>query len=200
MSNANCEVIILLKTFKVRLLIVIVITTMVSLGMQLNNSTREVLTPVLTFMLKDYEVERKAALLWENLGLKPTRPVIPVITEPFVLPCEFHEIEKSYGWYWNQDTNRQEFLPGVHLSLQDNSLVKATREGTVVELGVKNEERTILIKHTDNLYSYYAGLKEVLVDMNTQVKQGEVLGKSSDYLYFELRSEDGPLNPVSIFR
>lgn len=190
----------MLKSFRVRLLVVIVITTMVSLGMQLNNSTREILTPVLTFMLQDYEVEKKAALLWENLGLKPTKSVIPVINEPFSSPCESYQVEKHYGWYWNQDTGRQEFLPGVQLVLSDNSLVKAAREGIVTEIGSKNDERTIVIKHSDNLYSYYAGLKEVLVDTNDKVKQGEVLGKSSDYLYFELRSEDGPLNPVSIFK
>lgn len=190
----------MLKSFKARLLIVIIITTIVSMGMQLNNNTKEIIVPILSFILKDYEVEKKAALLWENLGLQPTRTEIPVMTEPFTQPCESYEIEKSYGWYWNQDTNRQEFLPGVKLTVQDNSLVKAAQEGRVVEIGVKDEERSILIKHSDNLYSYYEGLKEVLVDLNSQVKQGEVLGKSSDYLYFELRSEDGPLNPVSIFR
>lgn len=190
----------MLRSFKARLLIVILIITIVSMGMQLNQSTKEIIVPVLSFILKDYEVEKKAALLWENLGLQPARPVIPVMTEPFAVPCESYEIEKSYGWYWNQDTNRQEFLPGIRLSVPNNSLIKAAKEGTVVEIAVKNEERSVLIKHTDNLYSYYEGLKEVLVDLNSQVKQGEVLGKSSGYLYFELRSEDGPLNPASIFK
>ncbi len=186
-------------TFRVRLLIVIVITTLVSLGMQMNNNTREVITPILSFMLKDYNVEKKAALLWENLGIEPMAPIVPVMTETFSPPCETYEIDKGYGWYWNQDTKKQEFLPGVQLAVPNNSLVKAVMEGTVSELGSEDGGRTILVEHANGLYSYYAGLKEVLVDEKAKVNQGEVLGKCSPALYFELRGEDGPVNPLSIF-
>lgn len=185
--------------FKARLLIVIVITMLVSLGMQTNHNTRGVIKPVLSFMLQDYGFEEKVALLGENLGLKLTPPPVPVMTETFSIPCEIYEIDKEYGWYYNQKNKKQEFLPGVQLSVPKNSLVKAALSGTIKEISTQDGARNILIEHTEGLYSYYAGLKEVLVEEAAKVEQGEVLGKCSTTLYFELRGEDGPLNPASIF-
>lgn len=187
------------KHFKFKLLAVIVITTLVSLGMQINNNTREIITPVLSFMLKDYEVEKKILVMLENSKLKPEIHKVPVMTETFSSPCETFQVEKNYGWYYNPNTKKQEFSPGVYLITPDNSLVKAVMGGTVSNLAGDNDSRNITIKHGDNLYSYYAGLKEILIEENSTISQGEVLGKSSEYLYFELRSEEGPLNPVSIF-
>lgn len=187
------------RNFKVRLLIVIVITTLVSLGMQTNHNTRGVIKPVLSFMLKDYGVERKVALLGENLGLKLTAPPVPVMTETFSPPCEVYEIDKEYGWYYSQENKKQEFLPGVKLKVPNNTLVKAALSGTVKKMGLKDGKRNIVIEHAEGLYSYYDGLKEVLVEENALVSQGEVLGKCSTTLYFELRGEDGPINPQSIF-
>lgn len=175
------------------------LATIISLGMQLNNNTREIITPVLSFILKDYAVEEKLALMWENSSLKQNKSVIPVMTDPFITPCEKYQIDKNYGWYWNQNTKKQEFSPGIQLAMEDNSLIKAVREGVVIEVKNKKNGRTVIIKHTSNLFSYYEGLKEVFIGVNDKVKQGDILGKSSDYFYFELRSEDGPLNPISIF-
>lgn len=189
----------MIKSFKFRLLAVILITTLVSLGMQLNNNTREVLTPVLSFMLKDYEVEKKVLVMWENSKFSRNIPISPVMTDTFAAPCENFQIERDYGWYLNKNTHKQEFFPGVNLLVADNSLVKAVMGGTVIELGGNGESRIVIIKHADNLYSHYEGLKEVLVELDSLVKQGEVLGKSQERIYFELRSGDGPLNPVSIF-
>ncbi len=187
------------KSFKFRLLVVVVITTLVSLGMQLNNNTQAILTPVLSFMLKDYEIEKKVLVMWENSKLKSGIPVSPVTTETFASPCESFQIEQNYGWYLNRTSQKQEFSPGVNLSVPDNSLIKAVMGGKVIELGGDNNSRSVLVQHADNLFSHYEGLKEVLVEKDALVKQGEVLGKSQEKVYFELRSEDGPLNPVSIF-
>ena len=82
MSNANCEVDKLSKSFKGQIIDSNRhITTIVSMGMQFKTiTTKEIIVPLSRLILKDYEVEKKRALLWENLGLQPTRTEIQVMT------------------------------------------------------------------------------------------------------------------------
>ncbi|NLJ73148.1 MAG: M23 family metallopeptidase [Syntrophomonadaceae bacterium] len=187
------------KHFKIKLLAIIVVATLVSVGFQVNNHTREIITPVLSFMLKDYEIEKKILVMLENSKIKPEIPTVPAMTDSFSTPVENYTIQKNYGWYYNANTKKQEFSPGIYLSVSKNSLVKSVMGGTVNSISGEKDSRNITIKHGDNLYSHYKGLKEVLIEEDSPINKGEVLGKSSDYLYFELKSEEGPLNPVTIF-
>ena len=52
----------MLGSFKTRLLIVIVIVTLAGLAMQSNNGSREVVEPVIAYVMKDYQIETKKRL------------------------------------------------------------------------------------------------------------------------------------------
>ena len=93
----------------------------------------------------------------------------------------------------------QEFYPGVLLIVKENTLVRPVLAGEVVEVSRQEDARTILIKHSPDLFSYYQGLQEVLVRENQHIDQRQILGKTGKNLYFELRDEDGPLDPHSLF-
>ena len=56
-----------------------------------------------------------------------------------------------------------------------------------------------MIQHEQNYISSYSGLKEVLVEVGDQVEKSDVLGKTSEYLYFELKDADGAVNPGNLF-
>ena len=70
--------------------------------------------------------------------------------------------------------------------------------GSVAE--VQAETGTVRIKHTDALESIYGGLKEIEVSQGGKVDVNQAIGKTGERFYFELRSQDGPVNPQSIFK
>jgi len=191
----------MLGSFRIRLLVVILITMLVGLSLQSDHSSRYVVEAVLSnYVLKDYGVEEKLALLVENTRSRMTDKEVPVLAESEMqTPCSYLTVAQRYGWSWNEQTRKQEFHPGVTLVVKESTLVRPVLSGEVVEVSRQEEGRTILIKHGEKLFSYYQGLEEVLVRENQQVNQDQILGKTGKTLYFELRDEDGPMDPQSLF-
>ncbi|HQA07281.1 MAG TPA: M23 family metallopeptidase [Syntrophomonadaceae bacterium] len=184
-----------------RLLVVILVAMLVGLSLQSNHSSRYLVEAVLSnYVLKDYGVEEKLALLVENTRSRMTNKEVPVFTESEMQsPCSYLTVARRYGWNWNEQSRKQEFYPGITLIVKENTPVRPILSGEVVEVSRQEEGRTILIKHGEKLFSYYQGLQEVLVRENQMVNQNEILGKTGKTLYFELRDEDGPMDPHSLF-
>jgi len=57
----------MLGSFKTRLLLVIILVTVAGLAMQSNNGSREVVEPVITYVMKDYQIEKKVATFAHNI-------------------------------------------------------------------------------------------------------------------------------------
>ena len=188
----------MLGSFKTRLLIVIVIVTLAGLAMQSNNGSREVVEPVIAYVMKDYQIEKKAATFIHNIRENST--LVPVSGEAAMqLPCEYLELTQKYGWYWNPEEQQQSFYPGLSLKVKENTLVRPVMAGTVEKISVDDRGRTVLLRHNDQMQSLYGGLKEVLVEENSMVDLDDTLGKSGSSLYLEMRNQDGPLNVNYLF-
>jgi len=188
----------MLGSFKTRLLIVIVIVTLAGLAMQSNNGSREVVEPVIAYVMKDYQIEKKAATFIHNIRENST--LVPVSGEAAMqLPCEYLELTQKYGWYWNPEEQQQSFYPGLSLKVKENTLVRPVMAGTVEKISVDDRGRTVLLRHNDQMQSLYGGLKEVLVEENSMVDLDDTLGKCGNSLYLEMRNQDGPLNVNYLF-
>jgi murein DD-endopeptidase MepM/ murein hydrolase activator NlpD len=85
------------------------------------------------------------------------------------------------------------------LKVDNSTLVKPIMKGQVEKISGQGNNRTVLIKHENELFSLYGGLKEVLVEEKQIVDINKTLGKTGTSFYFEIRNQDGPLNPQSIF-
>ncbi|MEN6348564.1 MAG: M23 family metallopeptidase [Syntrophomonas sp.] len=189
----------MLKNFKLRLLLVIVITAATGLAMQTGGQSRELVEPAIKYVLRDYGMDKKLANWLENMRSRPENELLPVQgNSSLQLPCEFLSIERNFGWYWNENEKKQEFSPGVDLKVKENTLVKPVLEGRVEDISVKGDRRSLHIKHSDNMYSFYEGFNEILVEEGTEVTGNQVLGKSSERLHLEIRNQDGPLNPSQL--
>lgn len=190
---------VLFARFKIRLLIVIVLATVVGLIMQSGSSSKEIVEPVLQYMMKtDYDVDQVFSNYLHIPGGNEIR-TLPATTDVVLkMPCDFVDIEKSYGWHWSDEVEKEEFCPGIYLKVTDSTPVKPILAGTVEE--VQTGAGTVHIKHADNLISIYGGLKEIAVKPGTKIKVNQVIGTTGQSLYFELRSQDGPVNPQSIFK
>ncbi|MGI6412961.1 MAG: peptidoglycan DD-metalloendopeptidase family protein [Syntrophomonadaceae bacterium] len=189
----------MLGTFKLRLLSVIIIAAIAGLAMQSDNKSRDIVEPVLRLVMQDYGINDQITKFFSQIGRKEPESVPAGATLRVQVPCEFEGLISNYGWYWSQSLGRQEFQPGVYLKVKENSTVKPILPGEVVELSRQDKGHSILIKHDSGLYSRYGGLKEVLVEKGSMVSLDKTLGKTYTSLYFELRNQDGPLNPHKIF-
>ena len=188
----------MLGSFKTRLLIVIVIVTLAGLAMQSNNGSREVVEPVIAYVMKDYQIEKKAATFIHNIRENST--LVPVSGEAAMqLPCEYLELTQKYGWHWNPEEQQQSFYPGLSLKVKENTLVRPVMAGTVEKISVDDRGRTVLLRHNDQMQSLYGGLKEVLVEEKSMVDLDDTLGKSGSSLYLEMRNQDGSLNVNYLF-
>jgi len=188
----------MLGSFKTRLLIVIVIVTLAGLAMQSNNGSREVVEPVIAYVMKDYQIEKKAATFIHNI--RENSNLVPVSGDAAMqLPCEYLELTQKYGWYWNPEEQQQSFYPGLSLKVKENTLVRPVMAGKVEKISRDDKGRTVLLRHNDQMQSLYSGLKEVLVEENSIVNLEDALGKSGSSLYLEMRNQDGPLNVNYLF-
>jgi murein DD-endopeptidase MepM/ murein hydrolase activator NlpD len=125
---------------------------------------------------------------------------MPVLGDTVLhMPCSFLNIEKTYGWYWNKQDKQQQFFPGISLRVKENTLVNPILDGQVMEIKRDETSGTVLVKHNKDFYSVYGGLKEVLVEMNDDLKTSTALGKTGETFYFEVRTGEGPVDPHSIF-
>lgn len=190
----------MLGSFRVRLLVVIVIVTLAGLSMQSGRNSRDIVEPVINYVLKDYGIQDKLATYTSQFRENQGSETLPAASsQTLQLPCAFDEIEQKYGWYWNQEARRQEFFPAVIVKVEMNSVVKPVMDGTVADIKKDDRGRTVLIDHGGGLLSSYGGLQEVLVEVGKPVKQNDTLGKTGDKLYFQMTSENEPLNPNTLF-
>jgi murein DD-endopeptidase MepM/ murein hydrolase activator NlpD len=188
----------MLGSFKTRLLMVIVIVTLAGLAMQSNNGSREVVEPVIAYVMKDYQIEKKIATFVHNI--RENSNLVPVSGDVAMqLPCEYLELEQKYGWYWDPKEQKQSFYPGISLKVKENTLVRPVMTGTVEKISKDDKGRTVLLRHDDQIYTLYSGLKEVLVEEKNTVDLDDALGKCGSSLYLEMRNQDGPLNVNYLF-
>ncbi len=193
------EVVGVLGSFRVRMLLVIVIVTLVGLSVQSGHRSKEIVEPVIKYILQDCALDRDIATFIENMHRTKEDEVPVTADNQLQVPCEFIRIERNFGWYWNQDKNCQEFSPGVDLQVEENTDVRSILEGKVLEIKENEDGLQVFIEHGNGFYSFYGGLKEVSVAEKAVVKTSEVLGKTGKYLHFEVRNQEGPLNPQQLF-
>jgi murein DD-endopeptidase MepM/ murein hydrolase activator NlpD len=169
--------------------------------MQSQHSSKKIIEPVIKYVLKDYGLEQNIAVFINNLKNPDNETVVPTTTEKqgLQVPCNYTGIEHKYGWHWDIPGKQQVFSPGIRLSVSQNSLVKPIGKGQVIEIAEDIEGRAILIKHDEDFYSFYACLEEILVEEDMVVSPDTNIGKTGESLYFEIRNQDGPLNPNILF-
>lgn len=191
----------MLRRFKLKLLGVIVVVTVVGLIMQSGQVSKQMVEPVLKYVMNnEYDVGAIISQYVNIPGSNELAGILPAAGGTVLSPpCEILGVERNYGWYWDKQEKKQKFSSGMHLEVKDGTVVKPIISGQVVEVTQSADQGTALIKHDNNFYSYYGGLTQILVEKGTNIGDGELLGTTGSSLYFEVRGKDGPVNPQSIF-
>ena len=191
----------MLQRFKIKLLAVIALVAVVGFIMQSGQASRQVVEPVLKYIMYDqYDVGAFISQYVHIPGTNEAAGLLPVaggqVLQP---PCQIVSIQRNYGWYWDQTEKKQKFSSGVVLEVNPGAAVKPIVGGQVLEAGTAAGQGSVLVQHAGEFYSFYGGLLQTEVETGQTVAPNDVLGKSGANLYFEIRSQDGPVNPHSLF-
>ncbi len=104
---------------------------------------------------------------------------------------------------------RSTFHKGIDISAPTGTPVYAAESGIVFDAGYKTSGygNLIVIKHADDMATYYGHLSKMLVSKNTKVRKGELIGNvgstgksTGPHLHFEVRKGDQALNPEDYVR
>lgn len=122
-------------------------------------------------------------------------------------------VRKSEGFLWplkgniinyfNESVNNS-LNRGINIQVASNNKeVKASAGGKVVFSNpLKGWGKTIILKHSSNLYTVYANLEKTLVKEGSSAEKGKIIGilasgkNGSHILHFEVRKKNIPQDPL----
>lgn len=192
-------IIMMLGSFRIRMLAVVIIVVITGLIVQSGHSSSDYVRLALNeYVLKDYHLQEQVAELVSNFK-RASEPVPVISLTSLQPPCQIVEVEQGFGPYLNEESNKPGFSPGVSVVVEPNTLVRPVLSGKVIKLNWEKNGGKVLIQHEQNYFSSYSGLKEVLVEEGDQIEKSDILGKTSNRLYFELKDADGAVNPCNLF-
>jgi lipoprotein NlpD len=100
--------------------------------------------------------------------------------------------------------NPEKLHKGIKIQSSDSAKVYAAAPGNVVYAGsgLRGYGRLIIIKHSDTLLSAYANNDNLRVEVGDAVTQDDVISNlgSDKVLYFEIRKDGNPVNPVKYLK
>ncbi len=128
-------------------------------------------------------------------------------------PTISHEVTKTYGKHQHPQYKTYIFHKGIDIKAPQGAEVWAVSKGTVVfaqwsqEPGLREYGKMVMIAHGGGYYTLYAHLDSILVKENQEVEGGQLIGKvgqtaskKGPYLYFEMRKDGTPLDPLHWLR
>ena len=174
----------MLGSFRIRMLVVIVIAALVGLSLQSGHSSSMMVQAVIEYIMKDYGVQDTLAQYFYRIKDEPPETVPTSGQTILQLPCEFLDIEQSYGWYYNQDSRQQEFFPAVLVKVKENSAVKAVFGGQVADISEDKGEKPF--DRPRRACVLLMGTQGSKGRIGQDVTQDTLIAFSSQELYFQI--------------
>jgi lipoprotein NlpD len=118
--------------------------------------------------------------------------------------------DSNWHWQWPvkgkvvESYSPKELRKGIKIKAVSRSAVRSAAPGIVVYSGdgLRGYGKLVIIKHSEILLSAYAHNDQIMVKEGQTVKQMEIISRlgSNGTLYFEIRKDGYPVNPVSYLK
>ncbi len=128
-------------------------------------------------------------------------------------PTISHQITKRYGKHQHPQYKTYTPHEGIDIKAPKGQEVWAVSKGRIVfaqwsqKPGLREYGKMVMIAHGGGYYTLYAHLDSILVKENQEVegvqligKVGQTASKKGPYLYFEMRKDGAPENPLHWLR
>ncbi len=110
------------------------------------------------------------------------------------------KVLSSFGRSFDPKSGLYVFKKGIDLEVKDRKPVKAISAGKIAYAGeMPHYGQVVIIDHGDHFYSLCAHLGKVSKKTNDSVRDGDIIGLTSDSgtpLYFEIRARNVAVNPL----
>lgn len=127
-------------------------------------------------------------------------------TTPALKPIENGRYTSYFGYRINPITGKFSFHTGLDIAAAKGTKIRAAYSGVVAKTG--EDERAgkyVLLQHDDGFATFYCHCSEILVDLNTVIRQGETIAlvgttgySTGPHLHFEIRKDNIRYNPIYI--
>ena len=108
----------------------------------------------------------------------------------------YNSISSYYGYRKNQ-SGIKEFNKGIDILSVEGTSVKSMHTGKVIEVSNSNDFGNYLVIEGNNGYtSKYAKLETINVSKGQEVKEGEIIGTSTEVIHIEILENNNYLNPI----
>jgi murein DD-endopeptidase MepM/ murein hydrolase activator NlpD len=114
------------------------------------------------------------------------------------------KIVERFGRQSNGERN-----DGITIAVPQDTPIRSADDGVVIYAGsgLKKFGNLVLVRHANGYVTTYAHARELDVKRDDQIKRGEVIGKSGQtggvttpQLYFEIRKDSAPLDPLPLLQ
>ena len=111
------------------------------------------------------------------------------------------EVTAGFGFRFEPRYRTRVPHHGIELATAEGNPVQAVFPGKVVFAApFQGYGNTVILLHPGRVFTLYAGLSELRVEREGMVSLADVVGLSTDKLYFEIRVEKRPEDPMSWLR
>lgn len=148
--------------------------------------------------------EEKVSLLVSILAGRETTPPQGIAIQDFAGALDWPSrgsVLKGFGP--RSEARYRTKVPhnGVEIATRPRSAVRVVFPGVVVfSAPFEDFGLTVVVHHRERVFSLYAGLETVEVQKNDVVSFSDVLGAARSSMYFEIRVENQPQDPLKWFR
>lgn len=150
------------------------------------------------------EKEQKLAALLDRLFGRSAAPLAGTPMQDFRGVLDWPAVgEISEGFGPRLDPRYRTQVPhnGIDIATRPGAEVRAVYPGKVLFAApFQGYGPTAVVHHAGRVFTLYAGLAELKVEAEDMLSLGQVLGRASDRLYFEIRVENRPEDPVDWLR
>ena len=127
-----------------------------------------------------------------------------VLSAPIIVPVS-GKVARGFGWSLDSLDNLKRFHHGLDIAALPGAPVRAALSGRVTKVGRDVAlGQYLILTHGEGTSTLYAGITEIMVEVNQEVNAGEVIariGEEGDVpgrgLHFELREKEKLIDPLT---
>ncbi|GEM_PF-3157033 len=127
-----------------------------------------------------------------------------VARHQFVVPTNGWVASRGFGMLINPFTGKMSFHKGIDMKASAGTPIFAVMDGRVTFAGsASTYGKLVIIKHTNNMETYYAHCSRIFVKPGEEVKQRKCIALVGDtgwatvaHLHFEIRTNGKPIDPL----
>jgi murein DD-endopeptidase MepM/ murein hydrolase activator NlpD len=120
--------------------------------------------------------------------------------EKTISPVKNAIIIKKFGSYIDPIYHISIYNDSITLKTKPYAKVRAIFNGIVIFVSKQHNNKMIVIKHKNNLYSIYAKLDRIspFIKKGYRVRKGDVIAKTNGEFEFEITYKTYPINPLQV--